>query len=108
MLYGINASVDYSQQKQYEVRAELMKLGKKYRKIDHVVKSGLIDMEKNFLYYLNCGADSDELKFYLEHHDRENREMLDRFSNADSIFNKKLRGRSIVLSVISDVLNGQD
>ena len=84
MLYGIDANVSTVEQQQFNVRKQLVKLGKKYRKLDRIVKSGIVDMEKNFLYYLNNGSDLDELKFYFEHHDRETRELMSRWSNVDS------------------------
>jgi len=88
---------------QFDVRKKLMQLGKKYRKIDRNMKKGLIQMEKNFLYYLNEGSQLDDLVFYLSHHMNETNSLMSQWSTADPKFNKVLRGRKIVLNEIASL-----
>ena len=107
MLIGINSECGEELQKKFNVRQQLVKLGKKYRKLDKNVKMGIVEMEKNFIYYLNCGSNIDELMYFYDHHNRECRNLLSQWSNTDKNFNKNLRGRMIVLSEISKVFTGE-
>lgn len=107
MLYGINSSVSTEQQNKYDVRAQLMKLGKKYRKIDRNMKTGLKDMSQNFVYYLNEGASIDDLIFYFDHHRKETESLLAQWENADPKFAKILRGRKLVLAEIEKAFTGE-
>lgn len=108
MLYGISASLDPSEQKRFEVRKKLMQLAKKYRKLDPMIKKGLIQMEKNFLYYLNTGAMGEDLEFYLSHHTKESIELMELWKGTDSAFEKIVNGRLTVLAELKPILEDID
>ena len=71
------------------------------------MKTGLRDMEENFIYYLNKGATIDDLIFYFDHHRKETESLLAQWENADPKFAKILNGRKLVLMEIEKAFTGE-
>lgn len=108
MLLGIDADVSTSEQQRFNVRQTLMKLGRKYKKLDINTKKGIIQMEENFLSYLNMGANSQELAWYLNHHFKDLDKVKNQYPQGNDQFSRIVMGRRIVLNEIAKVFENLD
>lgn len=108
MLLYIDADVSTSEQQRFEVRQKLMQLGRKYRKLDKSTKKGIIQMEQNFLSYLDMGANGQELNWYLDHHFKDLDKVKNQYPQGNQTFSKIVLGRRIVLNEIAKVFENLD
>jgi hypothetical protein len=108
MLLNIDDAISNSEQKRFNVRQKLMQLGRKYKKLNLDTKTGIIQMEQNFLSYLNMGANAEELLWYLNEHIKGLDKVANQYPQGNTKFSHIVLGRRIVLNEIMQIFEDLD